>query len=126
MLGISQALVVDNDYTAFDLFAAKAPAGVKTVEVPVEFDLNQNFPNPFNPTTTISFSIPMSSNVELKVYNILGRHVRTLVSGNYDAGNYSVVWDATDLNGNPVSNGVYFYTIRAADYSVTKKMLFMK
>ena len=126
MLGISQALVVDNNYIAFDLFAADAPTGVGTAKVPVEFALTQNFPNPFNPTTMINFSIPMSSNVEIKVYNILGRHVRTLVSGAYDAGNYSVVWNATDVNGNLVSNGVYFYTIRAADYSLTKKMLFMK
>ena len=126
MLGISQAMVVDSNYNTFSLSAEDAPTGLSAVEIPVEFALTQNFPNPFNPTTTISFSIPTSSLVELKIYNILGSLVKTLVSENYEVGNYSVVWDATDMSGNLVSNGVYFYTINSANYSSTKKMLFMK
>ncbi|MFC1541782.1 cohesin domain-containing protein [Candidatus Latescibacterota bacterium] len=125
MLGISQATVVDNNYKSFELFAVDAPTGIST-EIPVEFSLNQNFPNPFNPTTTISFSIPRSSNVEIKIYNVLGRYVTTLASGAYEPGNYSIVWDATDMNGNLVSNGMYFCTINAADYHSTTKMMFMK
>jgi len=125
ILTLTTAHVVNSRYVG-EFLTIDNLTSVDGGEVPVAYNLNQNFPNPFNPTTTISFSIPKSSNVELKVYNILGRQVKTLVSGAYDAGNYSVVWDATDTNGNLVSNGVYFYTIRAADYSLTRKMLFMK
>ena len=90
------------------------------------YDLNQNFPNPFNPTTTISFTIPENETISLKIYDILGRNVRTLVEGGYAAGSYNIVWDATDMSGNTVSAGVYFYTIKAGSYVETKRMLFMK
>ncbi|MFC1490537.1 FlgD immunoglobulin-like domain containing protein [Candidatus Latescibacterota bacterium] len=125
MLGISQATVVDNLYRSFELMSVDAPTGIST-DIPVEFVLNQNFPNPFNPTTTVSFSIPRSSNVEINIYNVLGRHVTTLASGMYEPGNHSIVWDATDMSGNQVSNGMYFCTINAADFHSTSKMMFMK
>ena len=124
MLGITGAKLVDSNFIGMDIII-DSPSGIN-VETPVAFELGQNFPNPFNPTTAISFSIPKSGHVELSIYDILGRNVKTLVSGAYDVGNYSVVWDATDMNGNLVSNGVYFYTIKADDFRLTKKMLFMK
>ncbi len=123
MLGLVEATVVNKEFLS-ESITIENPTVIES-EI-VAFDLNQNFPNPFNPTTTISFSIPKRSNVEVKVYNILGSHVKTLVSDVYDVGNYSIVWDATDINGNLVSNGMYFYTIRAEGYSATKKMMFLK
>jgi hypothetical protein len=125
MLPILKAQLVNSEIMSVDL-APDAPTGVEVVDAPAEFVLSQNFPNPFNPTTMINFTIPASGNVDVKVYDILGRQVRTLVSGVYQPGNYSVMWDARDESGNMVSNGVYFYTIRAKNFSSTRKMMFMK
>ena len=86
-----------------------------------KFELQQNYPNPFNPTTRINFSIPESNNVTIKVYNILGEHVTTLIDKRLAAGNHEVNFDATNL-----ANGIYFYQLTAGSYTVTKKMLLMK
>jgi len=87
-----------------------------------------NYPNPFNPTTTISFSIPNESNVELSIYNIKGQKIKTLVSAHVSAGKHSIVWNGDDESGKPVSSGVYFYKFRteSGNYSSSKKMLLMK
>lgn len=85
------------------------------------FKLNQNYPNPFNPLTTIVYEVPKSSRVTLKVYDGLGREIKTLVSGIQNAGKYEVVWDAVD---NP--SGVYFYKMTAGDFAQTKKMILVK
>ncbi len=92
-----------------------------------EFALDQNYPNPFNPSTTIEYSIPnvatqgTSPNVQLIVYDVLGRKVKTLVNKKQSPGNYSVRFDASELN-----SGVYFYTLRAGSFVATKKMILMK
>ena len=125
MLGIQRASLVNADFKK-EFIVSENLFGDNSGNAPEAFELSQNFPNPFNPTTTISFSAPKSGHVTINVYDILGRHVRTLVSGNYSAGNYSVVWDATDKNGGMVSAGVYFYTIKTKNFSTTKRMLFMK
>lgn len=91
------------------------------VEAPIEFALTQNYPNPFNPSTMISYSIPQNSFVTLKVYDVLGKEIATLVNETKSAGSYDVRFDATGL-----SNGVYFYTISADNFTSTKKMLLMK
>jgi hypothetical protein len=88
------------------------------------FKLHQNFPNPFNPNTTIEFDIPHTSNVSLKVFNVLGEEVATLVSEGLPAGKYRYEWDATSLVG--IASGIYIYRLRAADYVETKKMVLMK
>jgi hypothetical protein len=93
---------------------------------PITFALGQNYPNPFNPNTVIGFTVPESGSVSLMVYDVLGRHVRTLVSQPYQAGLHSVVWDGRDDSGNMVSAGVYVYTIKSGKYTAAKKMLFMK
>ena len=96
----------------------------KTVEVGfviLKYDLAQNFPNPFNPSTVIAYSIPASSNVIVTVYNVLGELIRTLVNENQEAGIYKVNFDAGSL-----SNGVYFYKIQAGNFASTKKMLLLK
>lgn len=104
------------------IYVNDSPLGVKgSSEVPVEFALSQNYPNPFNPSTVIEFSVASKSSVSLEVYNILGQKVRTLISSEMNAGKYSVNFDARNL-----SSGVYFYTLKAGNYKVTRKMMLQK
>jgi hypothetical protein len=85
-----------------------------------------NYPNPFNPETTISYEVKNSGPVTVDIYNILGKKVRTLVNENVTAGTHSVVWNGTDDNHDNVSSGVYFYKLTSGDYSATRKMILMK
>jgi hypothetical protein len=94
--------------------------------VPENFFISQNYPNPFNPATTVSYGLPDDADVRIKIYNILGQNVRTLVDERQAAGYRSVVWDGNDDSGNQVSTGVYFYRIEADDYHASKKMLMIK
>jgi hypothetical protein len=94
--------------------------------LPRDFSLEQNHPNPFNPSTEISFSLPVTSQVRLDVYNIMGQKVTTLVNGSLPAGKHSVIWDGKSLSGETVASGVYFYRIEAANFTDAKKMLLMK
>jgi hypothetical protein len=89
--------------------------------LPTSLDLAQNFPNPFNPTTTVSFSLPEKARVRVEVYNLLGQNVATLADADFTAGNHSITWDAT---GTP--SGLYFYRLTAGQASITKKMLLLK
>ena len=101
--------------------------GVEDAEIPTEFALDQNFPNPFNPSTTIRFALPMRASVELKVYDLLGREVRVLMSGDQFApGIHSVTWDGRNSIGQAVATGVYFYRINASGFTESKKMLLLK
>ena len=84
------------------------------------------YPNPFNPTTTISFSIKEKAPVELVIYNILGQKVRTLVNQPLEPGEHSIVWNGTDNKGRSVASGIYFYRMKAGNYSETKKMVLKK
>jgi GH25 family lysozyme M1 (1,4-beta-N-acetylmuramidase) len=92
-----------------------------SLNIPNAFLLYQNYPNPFNPTTTINFSIPKSSYVTLKVYDVLGREVTTLVNENKPSGNYSIKFD-----GSKLTSGVYFYRMESGSFSQTKKLLLLK
>ncbi len=94
--------------------------------LPTSFSLQQNHPNPFNPTTTISFSIPRGGHVSLDVLNILGQRVNTLVDENYPAGTHEVMWDGKDNNGSPAATGIYFYRITSNEFTSTRKMLLVK
>lgn len=89
--------------------------------VPTDFAMYQNYPNPFNPETVINYSIPQATYVTIKVYNAAGQEIATLVNGQMAAGNYKAIWNAAN-----VSTGIYFYSIQAADYSKTMKMILMK
>ncbi|MDP4174122.1 MAG: T9SS type A sorting domain-containing protein [Bacteroidota bacterium] len=96
--------------------------GIKQTKAqPSRFSLEQNYPNPFNPSTVIKYSISKASNVTLKVYNVLGKEIATLVNANQGAGEYSVSFDAKSL-----ASGIYFYTISAGSYIETKKMILTK
>ena len=93
---------------------------------PTEYRLAQNYPNPFNPTTTLRYDLPENSYVNVTVYNMLGREIRTLVNTTQDAGFKSVIWDATNDYGKPVSAGVYLYQIRSGEFVQTRKMVLLK
>ncbi len=100
--------------------------GVDNSPVPAAFSLNQNYPNPFNPQTSISFTLPQKSLVELSVYNILGKRVRSLLNSESEAGEHSVLFDGNNDSGQQIAAGVYFYKLNAGDFSQTRKMLFLK
>ncbi|HPH60725.1 MAG TPA: choice-of-anchor J domain-containing protein, partial [Candidatus Syntrophosphaera sp.] len=89
-------------------------------------ELKGNYPNPFNPRTTISYSVKEATPVTIGIYNVKGQLVKTLVSEDKAAGNHSIAWDGVDANNQPVSSGVYFYKMFAGKYSSTKKMILMK
>ena len=93
---------------------------------PTAFALLQNYPNPFNPTTTLRYDIPENSHVTITIYDMLGRQVKTLINQTQDAGFISVIWDATNDYGKPVSAGVYLYQIQAGEFVQTKKMVLLK
>ena len=94
--------------------------------VPTEFAVMQNYPNPFNPTTMISYTLPEASFVTIKVYDMLGREVRTLLSGDVSAGYHSIEWNGEDNFGGRVSSGTYIYRVVSGGKAVTKKMLLLK
>ncbi|HEY3250762.1 MAG TPA: T9SS type A sorting domain-containing protein [Ignavibacteria bacterium] len=94
---------------------------IQTLEIPSYYSLSQNYPNPFNPTTTIKYGIPRSGSVTLKIYDLLGREVRTLVNEKKDPGVYSVEFDATNL-----ASGIYLYKIESGDFNAVKKMILVK
>jgi hypothetical protein len=131
------SVIFNNDSTIFKMWYgggtgfglgeigyATAPiTGIKVLDkyLPNGYVLHQNYPNPFNPTTNIEFSIPKSGFLTLKVYNVLGGEVATLVSERLAAGNYNYDWEASGL-----ASGVYLYRIQAQDNVETKKMILMK
>ena len=89
--------------------------------IPREFSLEQNFPNPFNPSTVISFKLPVSSFVLLKVYDLLGEEIATLANGLKQPGTYKVTWNAVGL-----ASGVYLYRLEAGSFIETKKLLLVR
>jgi len=99
---------------------------VSELDLPSGYRLNQNYPNPFNPTTTIKYDLLKTSNVILKIYNVIGQEVVTLVNKTQAAGEKSVVWNGRDSFGKQVSSGVYIYRIEAGDYVKSRKMVLLK
>jgi hypothetical protein len=85
-----------------------------------------NYPNPFNPTTLISYSLANAGAIELKLFNVLGQEVRTLVDGFMPAGQHQIEWNGTDETGRRVASGVYLYRLKTTDATITKKMLMLK
>lgn len=94
--------------------------------IPTAYTLEGAYPNPFNPATTIKFATPLNGMVDLKIYDLAGRHVRTLVHGEKTAGYHSVMWDGTDHKGRGVASGAYYYRLQAAGFEETQKMLLIK
>ncbi|MFQ5453593.1 MAG: T9SS type A sorting domain-containing protein, partial [Candidatus Zixiibacteriota bacterium] len=94
--------------------------------IPFQFNLTQNFPNPFNLETIIKYTIPKTAQVELSVFNILGQKVKTLVNDIKPAGEFNAYWNGSNHDGTTVSTGVYFYRLAVEDYIETKKMILLK
>jgi thiol-disulfide isomerase/thioredoxin len=118
---------VQNDAN-HEVFNSGRPANINITgkqtysnEIPGSFTLMQNYPNPFNPSTFIAFTVPKDVYVSLKVYDILGNEVKTLVDGNHKAGTYNIFFDGSEL-----SSGIYLYKLRAGDFTETKKMMLVK
>ncbi|MBX3006909.1 MAG: T9SS type A sorting domain-containing protein [Melioribacteraceae bacterium] len=99
---------------------------LKLRAIPTEFGLGQNYPNPFNPTTSIKYQIAENANVSLTVYNMLGQQVKSLITGQQEAGYYTVNWDGTNEYGSKVASGIYIYRLQAGKYIQTLKMNLLK
>ena len=95
-------------------------------EIPSLFSLHQNYPNPFNPVTTLQYDLPEEGLVNITVYDMLGNVVNNLINTNQSSGTKSIQWNATNNQGEPVSAGVYLYSIEAGEFRQTKKMILLK
>jgi hypothetical protein len=123
-IDVTESEVRDGNY-AVNQIALPAPVQIQTR--PEAFALRNNYPNPFNPSTTIKYALPEASYVQLEVYNVVGQVVRTLVADHQNAGRYVVQWDASDDSGQSLSSGIYFYRLQAGgEFLDVKKMLLLK
>ena len=102
------------------------PSSIENEIIPQQYTLHQNYPNPFNPVTSLRYDLPENSHVTITIYDMLGREVKTLINQTQDAGYKSIIWDATNDYGKPVSAGIYLYQIQAGEYMQTKKMVLLK
>lgn len=94
--------------------------------LPAKFSVTQNYPNPFNPSTKIQFQLPGAGKVRLTVYDINGRLIKEIFSGDKEAGKYTFEWNGQNSNGVQVSSGVYFYSVKYNNSLSTKKMIYLK
>jgi len=112
------------------IFVSTAVATDEQTTIPTDFLLQQNYPNPFNPETTIRFSIPAtvgaSVPVVLKIYNLQGQLIRTLLNDNKSPGYYCIIWDGLNSDGESVGSGVYLYTVSAGKFYAGKKMILLR
>ena len=116
-----QEFLLDN-VCALTQFQVGVDEQAGCLAVPENFELYQNFPNPFNPEIEISFQVPKSGNIVINIYNVLGEKICTLVNSQYDPGYHSLVWDGKDKFGAAVTSGIYLYKLQADNFSQTKKM----
>ncbi len=124
LIEITDNQTYDSEF-GFNRLALPVPVQLQTR--PEAFALANNYPNPFNPATTIKYALPQAADVELTVYNVVGQVVRTLVAEHQSAGRYVVEWDATNDNGHSLSSGMYFYRLEAGgEFHEVKKMLLLK
>jgi hypothetical protein len=106
----------------------RAPLGVddNPPAIPNQAELEQNFPNPFNPQTTIRFSLTRRAYVNIAVYNILGQRVTTLADREYEAGEHQVIWDGRDASGRQAASGIYLYQIKSEQLTKSRKMILLR
>jgi hypothetical protein len=93
---------------------------------PIKYSLSQNYPNPFNPITSLSYDLSENCLVNITIYDMMGRVVKTLLNGSQTAGYKSIQWNATNDRNEPVSAGLYLYTIQAGEFKQTKKMVLLR
>ena len=106
--------------------SAMGVLGMDDVQIPDVFQLHQNYPNPFNPTTKVRYDLAERSNINITIYDVMGRKVKVLFSGMRGPGYHSVLWDGTNRMNEPVSAGMYFYTLETEVFKQTKKMVLLK
>jgi hypothetical protein len=111
---------------AVDNFGRPVKVNVVNKVIPTAFALYANYPNPFNPTTNISFALAEDSRVNLKIYNLSGQIVKTVLDDNLPSGTFTVTWDGTNSSEEKVASGIYFYKLTAGNYNQTRKMCLMK
>jgi len=95
-------------------------------EIPAQFILYHNIPNPFNSVTTLRYDLPEDALVNITIYDLMGRQIKTLINDQQTAGYKSTQWNATNNSGSPASAGIYLYMIQAGDFRQTKKMVLLK
>ncbi len=105
---------------------ARSISDIDPPAIPTKFALHSNRPNPFNPTTTIAYDLPRAGEVRLAIYDVRGREVRVLKSGQQPAGRHQIVWDGRNAKSEPAASGVYFYRLVAGDFVETRKMVLLK
>jgi type IX secretion system substrate protein len=116
---ILRGTVTDNQYTRNRYWTL-------IVKPAKKYELAQNYPNPFNGTTNIPFELQNEGNVNITIYDVLGRKVKTLINKPYTFGKHKISWDGTDANSNNVSSGIYLYRIKTKNYSKTKRLLLLR
>jgi hypothetical protein len=112
-----------------DNYALNSVASLGAIEIetrPEVYALGNNYPNPFNPATTIKYQLPEATDVRLEIFNVVGQVVRTLIADPQNAGRYTVQWDAANDSGQPLSSGIYFYRLQAGEFQEVNKMLLLK
>lgn len=122
---LDEVHIVDTVLTSFDVITGLTRHEQNPV-IPEAYTLHQNFPNPFNPTTTVTFNIPENGHVQLAIYNILGQEVRMLYNQKLLAGSYSVEWDGRNAHGIPLPSGIYIYRLRTEGFDQAKRMVLLK
>ncbi len=124
---LATKLVHANNNKAFQAhFQLQTLVDEQKAEMPKDFALLQNYPNPFNPSTEIRYDLPAPSHVSIKIFDVRGRWIRTLVNWNVPAGRHSVTWDALDNNGLKAPSGLYFYKMEADNFLDTRRMILLK
>ena len=121
----SDGAVTKEGWYIDDLYMENEVPNSDLVET-IHFELYENYPNPFNPTTTISFNLPENAPVNLEIFNLKGQKVRTLINSELKAGKHNIVWNGLDNNGKPVASGVYFYRLSNGEQILSRKMMLMK
>jgi hypothetical protein len=121
-----EEVMAENGPLTVGINASDAVLSIDEELLPDKFALHQNYPNPFNPITTLRYDLPKNSLVNIIIYDLLGRQVKTLVNQTQNAGFKSIIWNATNDYGKPVSAGVYLYQIQAGEFVQTRKMVLLK
>ena len=123
-IGVDQQINVRIGYASSEV--STTVSNQKNESLLTQYALFENYPNPFNPATTIAYHLPRASQVKLLVYNLAGQHVRTLVDAPQAAGRFQINWDGKDDIGNGLASGVYLYRLEAGNFAETKKMILMR
>ena len=128
--GLLECIVTKNEYPYqnkyyFEIYNTGV-TGIKNLEQPAKFSLSQNFPNPFNPETKISFTLDERTNVSIKIFNVQGELVKTLTAKEYFPGNHEIVWNGKNELGQQQPTGIYFYEMRSGSFAQAKKMILLR